>query len=226
MMVATAGAKTEPDLDTSGWLIPHPTRQRQVVDGVVVYCDTNRHNQYPYIWNTRFLHTYCHASQMSPAIGDICLWVSPDPFGSPEHLWCDLVFFVEAKIYWQDANTIQPTDPLIDTPMSYSDHYRWHGDHPYRRRRRYTLKADPVSSFQPQERDGSLIDIQPMVVASGISAEELRSGLRAGFGGKPLRIPGRVAAYISQQLAGAATCLCGSQLEELRHYHQELASHG
>ncbi len=208
------------------WLIPHPKRQRRVVDGLVVYCDTNQHNQDPYIWNRRFLHTYCHASQMSPAVGDVCLWVSPEPFAAPEHLWCDLVFVVEAKIYWQNANAIQPTDPIIDTPMSYADHYRWHGDHPYRRRRRYTLKADPASSFQPQKSDGTLIDLQPIVIGPEMSTDQLRLGLRAGFGGKPLRIPASAVANVRRWLPRARVRLYGDQLEELRRLHPELASQG
>src|SRR5207302_159349 len=103
------------------------------------------------------------------------------------HLYCDLVFVVANKLYWPESNAISADDPLVDTPASYIDHYRWATiQHPLKRRRRYTLKADPSRSFQPLDKTGGLIDIVPFLLAHGFSLETLQQGLRAGFTSRPL----------------------------------------
>jgi hypothetical protein len=173
-----------------GYLIYHPPRHKSVFGSVVVYHDhMGNHNQDPYIWNTQFLHTYCHITQMSPAVGHINFWVSGDTFPDFTHLYCDLVFVITAKVFWSEANTIAHDDPIVDNEESYSDHYRWGMyEHPFKRRRRYTLKADHERSFQPQYADHTLIDVVPFLTQMGLPLEKLRQGLRAGWQSKPYRI--------------------------------------
>lgn len=109
-----------------GYLIYHPRRQKSVFGSVLVYHDhIGNHNQDPYVWNTQFLHTYCHITQMSPIIGDINFWVSGDTFPDFSHLYCDLVFVVAKKQFWAQANDIARDDKIVDSEESYKDHYRW-----------------------------------------------------------------------------------------------------
>jgi hypothetical protein len=70
---------------TGGYIIYHPRRQASMFGVVTVYHDTPIRNQDPYVWHRRFLHTYCHMTQMAPAIGDINVWVSGDTFPHFSH---------------------------------------------------------------------------------------------------------------------------------------------
>ena len=79
----------------AGYIIYHPKRQSSTYKNTVIYHDNIRGNQDPYIWNRRFLHTYCHITQLSPKIGYINFWVSGDTFPLFNHLYCDLVFVIQ-----------------------------------------------------------------------------------------------------------------------------------
>ena len=162
---------------------------------------------------------------MRTAVGDINIWVSGDHFPHFTHLYCDLVFVVATKQYWPDANAITNDDPLVDTSESYIDHYRWATiQHPLKRRRRYTLKAAPSRSFQPQDGVNRLIDVVPFLPERGFSLETLRQGLRAGFTSRPLKL-GAFAADLYTWLAQSAPVkLSGSLLQEVRQKHPGLAS--
>jgi hypothetical protein len=102
----------------SGYLVYHP---RRVVtkfdvtkfDHVTVYHDHPAGNQDPYVWNSQFLHTYCHITQMKPSVGDINFWVSGDTFPNFSHLYCDLIFVVAEKVYWEFANTIDRDHNIV-----------------------------------------------------------------------------------------------------------------
>lgn len=172
----------------SGYLIYHPRRTESQIETLTIYHDSFDGNQDPYLWNTRFLHTYCHITQMTPSVGDSNFWVSGDTFPAFSHLYCDLVFVVAEKVYWRDANAIAPDDPLVDTDEAFHDHYRWVWQHQFKRRRRFTLKADPVCSFQPQDDMHQLIDIVPYLSSVGLSLATLRHGLRSGYQSKPFRL--------------------------------------
>lgn len=208
----------------SGYLIYHPSRVVSQLENRVIYHDSTSGNQDPYIWNTGFLHSYCHITQMSPTIGDINFWVSGDTFPNFFHLYCDLVFVVAEKQYWTEANAIAPKDSLVDTPQAYCDHYFWASQHFFKRRRRFTLKADPERSFQPQNSHQQLIDIVPYLNSLGLSTEELRQGLRTGFNSKPYRLSSHAKPlydYLAQQ---AAIKLMGAELETIRKQNPQLAS--
>jgi hypothetical protein len=81
-------------------------------------------------------------------VGDINFSVSGDSFPNFSHLYCDLVFVVAEKVSWENANTIDRNDVIVDTDEAYNDHYRWAmHQHYLKRRRRYTLKTDSERSF-------------------------------------------------------------------------------
>jgi len=151
-----------------GWLIYHPRRVSRVIDGHRIHFDSTEHNQDPYTWNDRFLHSYCHITQMAPDVEDIEFWTTGDSFPNFTALYCDLVLVVEEKSYWLDANYISPGDPIVDSEAAYRDHYSWAQDHPFHRRKRFTLKANRSQSFQPQDADGELVDIVPGLVHIGL----------------------------------------------------------
>jgi hypothetical protein len=212
-------ARAGEGITMGGWLIYHPKRQRSCFGDIVVYHDSFAGNQDPYVWNHRFLHTCCHMTQMSPQISDINLWVSGESLRDFSHLWCDLVFVVGEKVYWRESNRIDLDDPLVESPAALLDHYEpCHREHPYKRKRRFTLKADPQRSFQPQTAKGELIDILPALRAeSGLSVAELRTKLRAGFNSRPMRLEDSIAGGLYQYLRDTASIhLKGAQLEELR----------
>lgn len=208
-----------------GYIIYHPKRQRAEFGGTAVYFDNNAGNQDPYVWNRQFLHTYCHITQMTPQEGDTNFWVSGDTFPNFTHLFCDLIFEVERKIYWAESNHIERNDPLVDSKAAYNDHYAWAmHQHALKRRRRFTLKAT-AGSYQPQAADGGLLDIVPALEEIGISLDALRTRLRAGFNSRPTRLSDEEAAGLRHWLdANAARKLVGTDLEAIRRKNPQLAS--
>jgi hypothetical protein len=209
----------------SGYLIYHPRRAVKRFDSVVVYHDHIGGNQDPYIWNKHFLHTYCHITQMSPNVGDINFWVSGDSFPNLSRLYCDLVFVVAEKVYWENANNIDRGNAIVDTDEAYKDHYHWAmHEHLFKRRRRYTLKADSKRSFQPQNLDNNLIDIIPFLVDQGMAIDDIRKGLRSGFNSKPLRLNSLAPSLYNWLQQSAPIQLNGVQLQDLRKSSPELAS--
>jgi hypothetical protein len=94
------------------------------------------------------------------------------------------------------------------------------------RRTRFTLKADPARSFQPQEADGTLIDIVPFLRDHGVSLDSLRTGMRAGTGSQPMTIPDAVAEAIVKTLEGAPVTLHGLELRAIRRGTPDLESQG
>lgn len=209
----------------SGYLIYHPARAMSRLNAVVVHHDYIGGNQDPYVWNKKFLHTYCHITQMKPNVGDINFWVSGDSFPNFAHLYCDLVFVVAEKLYWENANIISRDNIIVDTDDAYNDHYRWAmHQHHLKRRRRYTLKADSDRSFQPQSGEKSLIDIVPFLTEQGITLDALRQGLRSGFNSKPLRLESVASKLYSWFEQNAPIKLNGAQLQDLRQHNPQLAS--
>ena len=210
----------------SGWLIYHPERSCSRFGDPIIYHDSTQGNQDPYIWNRRFLHSFCHITQMSPEIGDICFWVSGDTFPNFSRLLCDVVFYVEEKTYWRDANAMSPDDPMVDSVEAYTDHYWWAGvEHPFRRRRRFTLKAAESLSFQPQTSAMQLLDIAPILSTIGLEADAIRRELRAGIGSKPMRLAQPLAKALYDAVCDAAAVrFVGPELQQIHRQHPELAS--
>jgi hypothetical protein len=209
-----------------GYLIFHPKRHISRIDDLVIYHDSTRGNQDPYIWNRQFLHTYCHITQMSPKVGHINFWVSGDSFPQFTQLYCDLVFVVQEIKYWQDRNLIDPNDPIVETDEAYNDHYQWAElNHPYKRRRRFTLKADPFLSFQPQTEEKDLIDIMPFILQLGITVETLRYRIQANFGSRPIKLDDEIANKLYERLQDVSLIkLRGDVLGKIRREHAELVS--
>ncbi|MBW4539697.1 MAG: hypothetical protein KME43_11225 [Myxacorys chilensis ATA2-1-KO14] len=209
----------------SGYLIYHPARAVSEFDTAAVYHDHIGGNQDPYVWNKQFLHTYCHITQMKPNVGHINFWVSGDSFPDFSHLYCDLVFVVAEKLYWESANTIDCNETIVDTAEAYNDHYRWSHQHYFKRLRRYTLKADPKRSFQPQDREMKLIDILPFLLEQGMTSDDVHQGLRSGFASKPLQLKPLLSSNLYNWFEQHAPIkLDGVQLQSLRKNNPHLAS--
>lgn len=208
----------------SGYLIYHPPRWVACLGQVTVYHDSTVGNQDPYVWNRRFLHTYCHITQMSPQVGDINFWVSGDTFPSFTALYCDLVFVVESKEYWADANAIYRDNPLVESDNTFQDHYTWAWQHKLKRRKRFTLKAAASTSFQPQDANKQLLDIVPMLGELGFSLDQLQRGLRAGFNSKPMRLGDKATELYRIVYDAASVRLYGEELEALRNVNPQLSS--
>jgi len=205
-------------------LIYHPRRARRRFGDATVYFDSTTGNQDPYVWNDAFLHSYCHITQFHAEAGDVSLWVSGDRFPGFTSLYCDLVFVVDVKRPWADANDLTRDDPLVDSAEAWADHYRWHQQHPLARRSRFTLKADPARSFQAQASDESLIDVVPLLREHGISLDSLQARMRAGTGSQPMTIPLSTAAFITGILSQAPVILHGPELRKIRRDNPDLQS--
>lgn len=210
----------------AGWLVYHPKRVESEKNGIKIYHDKTSHNQDPYIWNEKFLHTFCHMSQIKqPKERDIIFWVSGDKFPNFNKLFCDLVFVVDSKVYWNERNNINSDDKVVDSIESYIDHYRWVNDHYYKRRRRYTLKANPELSFQPQNKDKGLVNIEDILSLYGYNIDLLRKKIVANRGSRPLRLDDKIVSVLYSKIYQKSdTRLYGKQLQDIRKAHLELAS--
>lgn len=199
------------------YLVYHPRRVVTSVNGVSVHHDSFRGNQDPYVWNGHFLHSYCHITEMRLEPSNLTIWVSGDTFPKFTALYCDLVFQVLHKCYWSSRNSIKDTDPIVDSPAAFADHYAWAHQHKLVRRRRYTLKADPELSWQPQLQDGRLPDLLPTLIAHGLSLDTLRRRLGANIGSRPMPLEESVARSLVAWLEqNAHLLLRGSTLAPLR----------
>jgi len=209
-------------------LIYHPPRQRREFAEATVYFDQTTGNQDPYVWSKRFLHSYCHATELRrPEPGNLNFWVSGDSFPHFSQLLCDLVFVVEEVCVWTDRNWISEHDSVVESPEAYLDHYRWAHQHRYKRRHRRTLKADPGCSYQPQRSDGGLIDILPHLDFLGLSKDALRKSMTKGIASKPLVLSDAVALSLSDYIANkAAIRLTGDVLYAIRAQNPGLQSFG
>ncbi|MDD5371583.1 MAG: hypothetical protein PHQ40_21090 [Anaerolineaceae bacterium] len=209
----------------NNYLMYHPRRKKRIIDVVTIYHDQLTGNQDPYIWNRQFLHTFCHITQIQPGPGTINFWVSGDTFPNFNYLYCDLVFVVAEKCIWPKAQNINPDNPIVDSPEAYNDHYQWAFHHPFKRRSRYTLKANPALSFQPQNQDGSLLDVVPFFLAMDIPIADLRQGMQAAVASKPLGLSEDLSSALYSWIAETASVkLTGEQLQTIRQSHKELAS--
>lgn len=211
----------------SGYLIFHPKREVGIFDNISVYydsggCDKCKNtNQDPYIWNPRFLHTYCHITQMKKEEGHINFWVSSDKVKGYTHLYCDLVFFVEKKCVWNQPNFIDRSNPIVESDEAYIDHYQWAKyEHHLKKKRRITLKAFTDKSFQPQTTKKELIDILPFLKKMGLPFDTIRKK-----GALPHFIDDSIADALYEWIKEKAEIkLKGKKLAKIRRNHPELAS--
>jgi hypothetical protein len=192
------------------YLIYHPARQKSIIGNLTVYHDTFGGNEDPYIWNDKFLHTFCHITQLRNKEDQINFWVSGDKFPKFSHLYCDCVFVIEEKKFWDEKNRIDRFDPIVENDQTFEHHYKWanEGQHPLIKRRRYTLKADENRSFQPQDKDNNLIDILPFLNKNGISTTKL--------GSRPFKFDSDLGQKLYNYLfSTAANKLYGKQLKKI-----------
>ena len=184
------------------WIIYHPKRHVTNFDDFRVYHDSFSRNQDPYLWSHRFLHTYCHITEMTNVQGQINFWVSGDAFPNFKQLLCDCVFVVDEKIFWNERNRIDRDNPIVENDQVFLHHYQWpeRGEHIFKKRRRYTLKANSKSSFQPQSISHELIDIVPFLNQKGIDTLFLNQKMTKGRASKPMQLDSKIGKELFDQL--------------------------
>lgn len=210
-------------LDFMNYLIYHPKRQISEIGNFRVYHDSFGHNEDPYIWNKNFLHSFCHITQIRPEVGSQIFWVSGDTYPDFNSLYCDCVFIVKEKIYWTTANKIEITDSIVDNEQTFRHHYNWvnppHNEHVFKKRRRYTLKADENLSFQPQDKDKNLIDIIPILNDNGIDIGTLRKSMSRTKNGKhalnsrPFKLSDELSKILHHHLSKSVIIIKGQEIE-------------
>lgn len=180
------------------WLIYHPRRKSSIVENHVIYHDSFTGNQDPYIWNSPFLHSFCHITQLSNKPNQINFWVSrgkEDKYPFFTKLYCDLVFVVKTIHEWTQPNFIGREDDIVDNDQAFKHHYNWvnppRNQHHFkgikRPKTRYTLKADKRKSFQPQDKNGNLIDILPFLKQHRVKTSSLQKNMTLTKEGKAAR---------------------------------------
>ena len=205
------------------YLIYHPERKKVPVGKYMIYCDKFGNNEDPYLWNNKFLHSYCHITQMKNEEGQINFWISGDIYPNFTKLFCDCVFVIKEKLYWSNSNRISKTDSIVDNIRTFDYHYKWvnppFNAHHFTKRRRYTLKADAIKSFQPQNSRGELIDILPFLNKSGISTDELINTITSKRGSHPTRLENNIGLKLYDFLLQSASIkLYGKQIANLFQY--------
>jgi len=169
----------------NNYLIYHPQRIRSEINDLVVYHDSFEGNQDPYLWNDKFLHSFCKITQLKNEVGQINFWVSGDTGRNFNQLLCDCVFVVSEKHFWTERNNIERNDPIVDSNNAFDHHYNWvQHQHHFTTKRRYTLKADSDRSFQPQTENRVLFDILPFLNDNGIETNHLMEEMFSSFRSK------------------------------------------
>ncbi len=206
--------------------------------GIIVYTDSPKNNQDPYIFNEQFLHTYCHMKAVSKGgihPDDLYFWVNAGEGvirKNVKELLCDLVFVVKNQMPWpKPPQELAETDRYIDSPQAWQDHYRWASiDHPYKPEQvqtgigRVTVKADPNRSFQPVDQDQQRIDVKPLLLSAGMDWETIKHAIVGNaFASFPLPLKPAVARSLygvlsSQQYVQRT----GKWLHHLRQENEDL----
>jgi desulfoferrodoxin (superoxide reductase-like protein) len=173
------------------YLIYHNKRSISEIGSLKIYHDSFTSNQDPYIWNEKFLHSFCHITQLKNEVGQINFWVGGNTLPNFSELLCDCVFLVEEKIFWDDANSIGMENKIVDNDQCFEHHYKWvngsEGQHKLKNKKRYTLKANPIKSFQPQDQNKNLIDILPFLNLHGLTTEKIINSMIMTSSGKQAR---------------------------------------
>lgn len=202
------------------YLIYHPKRSETQIGNLKVYDDNFSGYQDPYIWNERFLHSFCHITQLTNNEGQVNFWVSGNTYPKFAHLFCDCVFVIDKKYFWKEANNISISDPIVENEQTFEHHYKWFQQHPLKRKR-YTLKADSEKSFQPQDKNKNLIDILPFLNQQGIATDKVVNSIAMTKKGKkaiisrPFKFGDDIGQKLYDYLFSTATIkLTGSLLEK------------
>lgn len=208
------------------YILYHPPRKCLYINEMgQVYHDSFSGNQDPYIWNSPFLHSFCHITQIKKEIGQIIFWASrgeKDSYPYFDHLFCDLVFKVKSLHEWQDCNDISINDSIVDNYPAYENHYKWVKQHLFKGvkqpKKRITIKACEKSSFQPQNETQELIDIVPFLKGKGVSIEQLRNSIslnsnkRPAIPSRPLNLNEKTTKELYDYLASSKRKLYGIDL--------------
>jgi len=208
------------------YLIYHPNRKVSIIGNFTVYHDKFGSNKDPFLWNYQFLHTSCHITQMRNEVGQMNFWVSGNQYPNFTKLYCDCVFVIAEKLTWAKRNSIDLDDEIVDNEQAFEHHYDWVNNlkpddhHYFKKRNRYTLKADPEQSFQPQNKDSKLIDIVPFLKNHGVSIDQLRLVMISNVNSRPFKLPDDIGEELYDYLFNlAAIKLKGNQLASI-HPHR------
>ena len=215
---------------TPCYLIYHPTRQRTIIGNLTVHHDKFGGNEDPYIWHDNFLHTYCHITQLTNEKGQINFWISGNTYPNFTQLFCDCVFVIADKYFWTHRNRIDRSDCIVDNDQTFEHHYKWvnppHNHHHFKKRQRYTLKADSKKSFQPQDGNENLIDILPFLNGNGITTNKLISSMTSKRGSRPFQLDSNFGQKLYDYLFSTATIkLFGRQLKN-KHPNGQTKTNG
>lgn len=144
------------------YLIYHPEREKVVINGNIIYCDSFKGNQDPYIWNNEFLYSFCHITQLKDLYKDkdyIYFFVSSESYKKiyeNKKLYLDTVFYINKKLTWNNKNHIYLKDKIIpsynrkkcfDNHFSWVNFDKWYQHKFNKRKYRYTLYWDEYKSF-------------------------------------------------------------------------------
>lgn len=162
---------------SSCYALHHPKRGCVGIGGNKKAYFDEEENHCPYIWNNRFLHTFCQGPfRLNPYRGQIIFWVSKIQQKGKKMtaLNCDLVFVVDEIHTWKNPNKISNKCNFVESNLIFNEHYKFGNaesgdDHYLRKRSRITLKAHPTLSFQPQAKNGELINVLPFFHVKEIS---------------------------------------------------------
>lgn len=192
---------------TPFYLIYHPARKITIAGNLVIHHDKFGGNEDPYLWNDKFLHTYCHITQLSNVVDQTNFWISGDTYPNFTQLFCDCVFVIKEKHFWTTTNFIDRNDPIVDNDQTFEHHYKWpnYGHHHFLKKQRYTLKADPRKSFQPQDGNGNLVDVLPFLNKNGLTTKRLIRLITSRRGSRPLRLDDQIGLKLYTYLVATAT---------------------
>lgn len=169
----------------ASYLYFHPKPVCDSYGNMNIYHDKFGNNEDPYIWSEQFLHSFCKITNYAYSKrtqNDIIFWISItiNREDNSYNYLCDLVFKIEKWDFWYETFNEQKKAIVTNKELTINDavvdgdeeafeyHYSWinRGEHKWKptyKRRRLTLKADPVLSFQPQNQQGNLVDITELL---------------------------------------------------------------
>lgn len=167
------------------YILHHYKRQKaEYEDGKYIYFENNEWiNICPYIFNNRFIHTFCKAFPLEKEIWNIYFWVYAKwnlQKTSITNIFCDIIFVAWEKVVWKSPNNLRWKHSGKELyyenieNILYRNHFKYCYDKKHHKlakdTKRITLFADPNRSYQPQDENNNLIDIKPFL--KGLYSQE------------------------------------------------------
>jgi hypothetical protein len=211
------------------YIIFHPRRSTFRVEGIAsvqqaverqwvgtIHADPSHpdfgENEDPYVWDTQWLYSYCHATQLRrnfnkrTAFVDIGsrLFFCENKDARNGKLTIDTVFVVGERHVWESVGAVPPKSipgAIDERSEVYQRHFR-HGINEVGggHRGKYTYTAshqDPKRSFLPLDELGEALTVSAVILMD-VSTELLRSRVPAGQTSHTLRMSRRDADTLYQ----------------------------